>query len=217
ERILIPPSPGVLSALGLLMADVVHENAQAILRDAAALAADIGFLAGHFQRLAEQSRAVLVGEGVADPRLDPALDMRYRGQSYELTVPLATPISGESLTAAVAEFHGLHEQRYGYGMAEASVEVVTLRLRGSGPGAQPEMQRHPLGPADPSAAWLGEKPVWFHPDGPTPSATYDRSRLTPGNRFVGPAIVYQFDTTTVIPPGWKARVDGWGNLWVEKN
>ncbi len=216
QKILIPPSPGVLSALGLLMADVVHENAQAILREAEELGAKIDFLAAHFERLAEQSQAVLTAEGVTDPRLDGALDMRYRGQSYELTVPLATPISRESLTDAVAGFHTLHEQRYGYGMADATVEVVTLRLRGSGPGAQPEFQRQSLGPADASPAFLGEKPVWFQPDSPTPTATYDRSHLTPGNRFTGPAIVYQFDTTTVIPPGWAARVDGWGNLWVEQ-
>ncbi|MGB5051403.1 MAG: hydantoinase/oxoprolinase family protein [Caldilineaceae bacterium] len=216
ERILIPPSPGVLSALGLLMADVVHENAQAILRDARALGAEIDFLVGHFARLVEQSERILAGEGVADPRLDAALDMRYRGQSYELTVPLATPIRRESLADAVAAFHALHEQRYGYAMAEATVEVVTLRLRGSGPGAQPKFQRHPPGPPDASSASLGEKPVWFQADAPTPTATYDRSRLTPGNRLPGPAIVYQFDTTAVIPPGWAARVDGWGNLWVER-
>jgi len=216
QRILIPPSPGVLSALGLLMADVVHENAQAILRDAAILDADIDFLVEHFERLSAQSRAVLVGEGVADPRLDGALDMRYRGQSYELTVPLATPVNRENLAAAAAEFHALHTQRYGYAMGDATVEVVTLRLRGSGPGAQPEIARQPLGSTDASLAYLGKKAVWFHTDSSTLTATYDRSLLTPGNRFVGPAIVYQFDTTTVISPSWDARVDGWGNLWVER-
>lgn len=215
QRILIPPSPGVLSALGLLLADVVHENAQAILRDAGQLLGDIDFLDGHYFRLADESRGVLAAEGVVAPRLDASLDMRYRGQSYELTVPLATPISQESLADGVAGFHRLHEQRYGYRMNDAPVEVVTLRLRGSGPGAQPEFQRQSLGPADASAAFLGEKAVWFQADSPTPTATYDRSRLTPGNRFAGPAIVYQFDTTTVIPPGWAARVDGWGNLWIE--
>ena len=216
QRILIPPSPGVLSALGLLMADVVHENAQAILREAGALQAEIGFLVSHFERLAAESRAVLAGEGVDDPRLDGALDMRYRGQSYELTVPLATPVTREGLAAAVAGFHALHEQRYGYAMTDAPVEVVTLRLRASGPGAQTDFQRRPLGPADASHALLGEKPVWFQADTPTPTAAYDRARLQPGNRFPGPAVVYQFDTTTVIPPGWDAHVDGWGNLWVGK-
>lgn len=216
RRILVPPTPGVLSALGLLMADVVHESAQAILREAGALGDDIDFLAAHFKQLAEESRAVLAGEGVTEPRLEGSLDMRYRGQSYELTVPLATPVSAEGLAAAVADFHARHEQRYGYAMADATVEVVTLRLRASGPGAQPDFQRQPLGPADASAAFVGETPVWFRADSPTGTAAYDRTRLLPGNRFTGPAIVYQFDTTTVIPPGWDARVDGWANLWVER-
>ncbi|RME63871.1 MAG: hydantoinase/oxoprolinase family protein, partial [Caldilineae bacterium] len=83
RRILIPPNPGVLSALGLLMADVAHENAQAILRDATTLAEDVGFLQEHFQRLAEQNRAILRQEGILEPRLEASLDMRYRGQSYE--------------------------------------------------------------------------------------------------------------------------------------
>ncbi|RLT41731.1 MAG: hydantoinase/oxoprolinase family protein, partial [Chloroflexi bacterium] len=78
QRILIPPSPGVLSALGLLLADVVHENAQAILRDAGQLLGDIDFLDGHYSRLADESRGVLAAEGVVDPRLDASLDMRYR-------------------------------------------------------------------------------------------------------------------------------------------
>jgi len=216
QRILIPPSPGVLSALGLLMADIIHENAQAILRDAEALAADLDFLTAHFAWLVAESRAVLAGEGVADPRLDAALDMRYRGQSYELTVPLTTPISQETLAEAVAAFHALHQQRYGYAMSSAPVEVVTLRLRGSGPGARPEMQRHPLGLSDPTAARLGDKSIWFQADAPTPTVAYDRARLRPGNRFSGPAVVYQFDTTTIVPPDWSVRVDGWGNLWVEK-
>lgn len=216
RRILVPPTPGVLSALGLLMADVVHESAQAILRDAGAQGEDIDFLSAHFKQLAEESRAVLAGEGVTEPRLEGSLDMRYRGQSYELTVPLETPINAEGLAAAVTDFHARHEQRYGYAMADATVEVVTLRLRASGPGAQPDFPRRPLGPADASSAFLAETPVWFRADAPTATSTYDRTRLLPGNRFTGPAIVYQFDTTTVIPPGWDARVDGWANLWIER-
>jgi N-methylhydantoinase A len=96
QRILLPPAPGVLSALGLLMADVVHENAQAVLRDAGMLAADPAPLQGACTRLAAANRAVLAEEGIADPRLAASLDMRYRGQSYELNVPLSTRAANQS-------------------------------------------------------------------------------------------------------------------------
>jgi N-methylhydantoinase A len=216
QRILLPPHPGVLSALGLLMADVVHENAQAILSEAARLEADPAPLQAIFARLAEENRAILHAEGITDPRLEASLDMRYRGQSYELTIPLSTPISASTVAAAVEAFHTLHAQRYGYSALGEAVEVITLRLQGIGPGAQPEMHQEPLGDADPGAAYMGRRPVWFNRDGAQAIDCYTRPELKPGNRFDGPAIIYQFDTTIVVPPGWQIRVDGWRNLWVEK-
>ena len=133
-----------------------------------------------------------------------------------MAVPLALPISAESLAGAVDDFHAAHAQRYGYAMSDQPVEVVTLRVRGSGPGARPVFARHPLGAADPAAARLPDKPVWFDAYSPTSTACYDRSALRPGHRFVGPAMIFQFDTTTVVPPGWSARVDGLHNIWLER-
>lgn len=214
QSILLPPAPGVLSALGLLMADVVHESAQSILRTAAELAGDLAPLTAAYQAMTEESRRILAGEGVADPRIVASVDARYQGQSYELTVPLAAPITGAGLAQAVAAFHASHEQRYGYALPDSTVEVVTLRVQGIGPGARPEIPAQPLVGPDAGAAWLGEQPVWFSGEGPTITARYDRAKLQPGNRFPGPAIVYQFDTTTVVPPGWSGEVDAWGNLWL---
>jgi N-methylhydantoinase A len=214
QAILIPPTPGVLSALGLLMADVVHESAQSILRTAGELAADLAPLITAYGRMAEESRQVLAGEGVMDPHIVASMDARYQGQSYELTVPLAAPISAGGLAQAVAGFHASHEQRYGYALPDSTVEVVTLRVQAIGPGARPEMPAQPLVGPDPSPAYLGEQPVWFSGEGATATARYDRAKLQPGNRFPGPAMVYQFDTTTVVPPGWSGEVDAWGNLWL---
>ncbi|MBX2997855.1 MAG: hydantoinase/oxoprolinase family protein [Caldilineaceae bacterium] len=216
RRILLPPHPGVLSALGLLMADVVHENAQAILTSAAALQKEPSPLQMLFAHLSNENRAVLHAEGIADPQLEASLDMRYRGQSYELTVALATPISSQTVADAVAAFHALHAQRYGYASAGEAVEVVTLRVQGIGPGTAPEMRYELLGDADPGAAHIGVRPVWFHRDGAQPVDCYLRPQLQPGNRFSGPAMIYQFDTTIVVPPGWNVRVDGWRNLWIER-
>ena len=216
RQILVPPFPGVLSAYGMLVADVVHDAAQTILLPAEALSQDASELAPIYARLAEQVQAVLAQEGFAAPQLDAALDLRYRGQSYELTVPLALPIDGASVAAAVTAFHQAHAQRYGYAMSDEPVTVVTLRVTGHGPGAQPELPRQPLAGEDAGAALLGTRAVWFAAEEPTATPTYDRAKLQAGNRLRGPALVLQYDATVVITPGWAGRVDAWGNLWLEQ-
>ncbi len=217
RRILIPPYPGVLSALGLLMADVVHETSHAVLASAEALTGDPRPLQELLDRLVAQVRTVLAQEGIPDPRLEASLDMRYRGQSYELTVPVALPLTGPGLATALADFHPTHARRYGYAMPEEPVEIVTLRVRGTGPGARPRFRPEPLGPPTPPAeACLATRPVWFHPHGPTETPGYRREALQPGNRIAGPAIVFQFDTTILVAPGWNAHVDAWRNLWLER-
>jgi N-methylhydantoinase A len=216
RRILVPPFPGVLSAYGMLVADVVHDASQSILLPASELIADASGLAEVYAKLAGQVEAVLAQDGIANPHLQAALDLRYRGQSYELTVPVALPIDGASIAAAVENFHQAHAQRYGYAMNDEPVTAVTLRVAGHGPGARPTLPRQPMGDEDPADAYLGERDVWFVVDGPTPTATYDRSKLRAGNRLIGPALVLQYDATVVITPGWHGRVDVFGNLWVER-
>ena len=221
-RILLPPSPGVLSALGLLIADVVHESSQALLVDAEQLAAQPNALQEMLAALEKRVRTVLAAEGIDDPALESSLDLRYQGQSYELTVPLAMSAPGNAptepnLTAAsiresTEAFHQAHAARYGYAMRSETVEIVTVRLRGTGPGADLHLPQEQLGPPDPEAAHVATKPVWFGSDGPHITACYDRIRLRPGHRFDGPAVVFQFDTTTVVAPGWSASVDERHNL-----
>lgn len=221
RQILIPPFPGVLSAYGMLVADVVNDAAQTVLLPAAQLCDNPSSLCEVYARLAEQVQAVLVQEGFESPLIGAALDLRYQGQSYELTIPLALPITGERVAAAIAAFHQAHAQRYGYAMPEEAVTAVTLRVSGRGPGAQPQLPRHPLGNADPSAAYLGNRPVWFVAGatdqvGATSTPTYDRACLLAGNELQGPALILQYDTTVVLIPGWVARVDALGNLWLER-
>lgn len=216
QRILIPPAPGVLSAYGMLVADIANDAAQSILRTAGELLADLDPLHEALAALAERVRTVLLAEGVTAPAISVALDMRYRGQSYELTVPIATPFHVATLQAAVAGFHELHQQRYGYAMPEETVQVVTLRVRGSGPGAQVTLPVEPLVGADPAAARLRTKQIWFDNAAPTPTPCYEHDKLRAGNRFTGPALILQFDATTVIPPGWVAWMDEYRNLWVER-
>jgi N-methylhydantoinase A len=155
-------------------------------------------------------------EGFAGAQVEAALDLRYGGQSYELTVPLMLPISAAGVAAAVEAFHGAHAQRYGYAMADEPVTVVTLRVVGRGPGAHPQLPRQPLGDVEPLAAFIDERALWFSPQGPTTTPAYDRSRLQTGNHLRGPALVLQYDATVLIAPGWTGRVDELGNLWLDR-
>jgi N-methylhydantoinase A len=216
RQILVPPFPGVLSAYGMLVADVVHDAAQTILLPASALVDDADLLTTFYTKLARQVQTVLAQEGFAAPALDAALDLRYRGQSYELTVPFLLPITGASVTEAVEAFHQAHAQRYGYAMPDEPVTVVTLRVAGRGAGARPQLPRQPLGGEDARAAFLGERAVWFSTSGPTATPTYDRAKMQAGNRLAGPALVLQYDATVVITPGWTGRVDTLGNLRLER-
>ncbi len=207
--ILVPPHPGVLSALGLLVADVTCDVSRSVLGDAEEWLTEPGPLAAVLEELAEQVRATLRAEGFPHPNLEAALDLRYRGQSYELTVPLSLP---PTKAQALEDFHAAHRQRYGYAMPTEAVEVVTVRVRGIGPVPRPALPRAPRETDDATPALLGLQPVWFRPDGPTATPAYDRSRLRPGNRLRGPAIVFQYDTTVLVHPGWEAEVDEWGNI-----
>ena len=146
----MPPAPGVLSAYGMLVADIASDAAQSVLFDAAALFDEPETLSFLFDGLAERVANVLHYEGIAEPAIDSQLDMRYSGQSYELTVPLRLPVSTEHLQEAVDAFHSAHAQRYGYAMQEERVEVVTLRVRASGPGAKPAL---PSSKPRPPSSW----------------------------------------------------------------
>jgi N-methylhydantoinase A len=216
RQILVPPFPGVLSAYGMLVADVVYDAAQTILEPASALIEDAEGLATLYAKLARQVQSVLAQEGFAEPQLEAALDLRYRGQSYELTVPLDLPITGERVAMAVEAFHKAHAQRYGYAMPSEPVTVVTLRVAGRGSGAHPQLPRQPFGGENPAAAQVGVRAIWFSTAGATRAPMYDRARLQAGNRLAGPALVLQYDATVVVMPGWMGRVDAFGNLWLER-
>ena len=135
------------------------------------------------------------------------LDVRYAGQSHELTVPFRP---GEA-AALPAAFHALHERRYGYQEPARALELVTLRLTVAARVTPPLLPEGVGTGRSLAAALLGHKPVYFA-SGPQETALYDRAHLEPGHQFPGPAIIFQYDTTTVVPPAWKVAVDPWLNL-----
>ena len=212
-RVLVPRYPGVLSALGLTLADFVRDYSRTVMWDLDAVTArDIRQA---LMPLLEQGLQDLRNQGFSDRdiRLEPALDLRYKGQSFELVVPL-TDYSPEAIARA---FHQAHEGRYGYARTEAPVEVVNLRVTARGVRPKPPAPSYPaaLSP-EPKEARTGTQRVrfagrWME----TP--VYERDRLRPGHRIPGPALIVQEDATTVVPPDWQGRVDGWLNLVFEKS
>jgi N-methylhydantoinase A len=229
-RVLVPPHPGVLSALGMVMADIVKDYSQTVMVPAKDLGSER--IQGLFRPMSQQGLADLLAEGcaVTDITLLPALDMRYVGQSYELTIPMPEDGAGSSgaelrtwdVSRLAQAFHTAHERRFSYASRGEPIEIVNLRLTAVGTGPKPVFARRPAGRLDPKAGQIGYKNVHFpdpeHPDAarPIPTALYERERLDSGNMVIGPAVVFQLDSTTVIPPGWAATVDGWANLVIER-
>jgi N-methylhydantoinase A len=210
-RVLVPRAPGVLSALGMLLADLVKDYSLTVMRRAEALTpSDLRAL---FEPLEVRARAEMAPEGVASPLLERSVDARYVGQSFEINVPLEE--GDPSLESLVTDFHARHGQRYGHAHPDWPVELVTLRVRAVGPTPKPIFEELPRGGEDASPARVGEREVWFEgAAGPRsqPAGLFERERLAAGNRLTGPAMVFQLDATTVIPPGWVGEVDRLGHL-----
>ena len=218
-RVLVPPVPGVTSALGLLMSDVKHDYLQSRLALLSELTEE--GVNATFAELAERARAQLADEGFASEamHLRYFLELRYAGQGYETPVPLdRVPLAAGELPAVRARFDALHRQRHGHAAPEQPVEVVSYRLEAI--GRVPRVQVAPLPPADApvAVARVGERPALFPTlaTEPRPVPVYARERLRPGHRFAGPAIVEQYDATTVVCPEQEVTVDRWGNLLITR-
>src|SRR6266478_4778907 len=216
RRILVPPRPGAFSALGLLCTDVVHDYIRSDLRSLDEVTP--AHAEAIFRQLESAARAELDAEGmgVAGARFARELDLRYSGQGYELRIPLAglfhDRLTPASLTAARERFDERHAQIHGHAANERPVEVVSyrLRVRVAVPKYAPLEIAAPASPRS-AAAVKGQRTITLN--GATMEATlYERARLDVGTSITGPAILEQFDATTLIPPSWSGRVDGHGNL-----
>jgi N-methylhydantoinase A len=207
-RVVVPRHPGLFSALGLLAADLRVTLARSLvapLDEACAVAAR-----AIAAELTAQARTQLDVQGVAPERqrVLVEIDVRYLGQSFDLTIPL----DGDA-NALAAAFHARHERRYGYAARDEAVELAAVRVTAFGPsGTLPAADAPPAGAAEPS----GSREVWDR--GTFVRAdVYQRERLPLGATLAGPAIVEQYDTTTWVPAGWRAHVDPQANLILERH
>ncbi|WP_329246919.1 hydantoinase/oxoprolinase family protein [Actinoallomurus sp. NBC_01490] len=214
--VLVPPNPGTLCALGLLVTDLRTDLVGSVYQVADTEA--LPELNGTLRRLSAQARSWLAAEHIdpADRELTAVASMRYRRQNYELDVPLpARDLTTGDLTELVERFHALHTEAYGFAHEGAPVQIVGVRV--SAVGRIPRHEPPPLpsgGPTPPPSAVAARRPVVFEA-GTEDATIYRRDALLAGNRIAGPAIVEQLDTTTVLPPGTTGRIDEHGNLLIE--
>ena len=206
-RILIPRNPGLLSALGILSADIVKDASRTVLLSTQH--ADLeGRLTSIFKGLRRQVADELEQEGIVPGRAEwqRTVDARYLGQSYELNVPYSR---------FRQRFHERHQSLYGYSNPEQPVEIVTVRVRGTGRFPPLELSRfEPEAERPLPEAVLQEKQLLLEGE-PQPVRFYLRSKLRPANRFKGPAVVVEYSSTTFVPAGFQAQVDPWLNLVLE--
>jgi len=208
-EVIIPPTPGAFSALGLVATDLKRDFARTLYADLGNI--DPERVAEAFAAMGRAGAAMLEAAAVPLERqsLPRFADVRYRRQAYELTLPVEDgPVTRESLDRLAAAFHEKHEQTYGHANRDEAVQLVTLRLTAVGKLADLTLSQ----PSDASTARVRTRDVWFAATGFVPTAVYWRNGLAAGTAITGPAIVEAFDSTTVVPPGWAGRVDERGYI-----
>jgi N-methylhydantoinase A len=216
RTILVPPSPGVASAIGLLMTDIKHEfvaTRRLLLRDADP--AEVSATLAAFEAQAHEALAAEREQWEA-VSLVRTCDLRYKGQSHELQVVLpGGPLGPAELARAQEGFEEAHRRAYGYVAAEDPVELVNLRLTAIGKLPALPRKRVERGSGDPAAALKGRRDLWVAGE-LLDAPVYDRYALRGGDTLAGPAVVEELDSSTVVLPGYTARTDDHGNLLIER-
>jgi N-methylhydantoinase A len=203
KKILIPPYCGVLSALGMLVADFKKELVQSFLKIVSPGISDELDLI--FSKMSGQAEQILTGEGVPAPRVLKYIDMRYKGQSYELTVPY----TGDFLKA----FHQAHHQLYSYSLYDEYCEIVNLRVLAVGKSPGLKLEKRKKIPDE--AKIFYRKEVYFNGKHQE-FCIYRRFELMPGNRLIVPAIIAADDSTLIVPRGFEIDIDEYANILLYK-
>jgi N-methylhydantoinase A len=206
--VIVPPNPGVTSALGCLLVDIQHDFSETYLSGAAD--ADPAALDAAFARLETEALERLQHEGVAPENivLQRTIDMMYQGQWRSLAVPAPRPIAG--MADLVEAFHRQHEREYNFRRDDAPVGIFRINLKAIGTVPKAELTVHAPTGATPTPS--SRRPVWFEPGAAVDTPVYERPDLPAGLRLEGPAVVEQVDSTVLIPPGAVAEVDKYLNI-----
>jgi N-methylhydantoinase A len=213
-QVIVPPIPGGFSALGLVATDLRRDYARTFY--AALAAVDRRAMAAAWEAMEETARAMLHAAGVPESRweITRAADLRYGRQAYELTVPVASgPITDATLARLGADFHARHRMTYGHANPGEPVQLVNLRVSALGKLAGLTLTRRRAAAGGPPEAT--SRPVYFRETGLVACDVVMRESLAPGLGREGPLVVEAADTTIVVPPGWRLRVDDRGFVLLE--
>ena len=216
SKIIIPPSPGTVTALGLLMTDLRHDYIHTIIKPFTELGSSE--VQREYQRLDLRATKTLADEGVSEQNMIfiRSFDMRYLGQSYEINVPIPTKVTEINLPKIEEEFHMTHERVYGHKAPGEPIQVVNLKLTAIGVVAKPRLKKVERGKGDANEALKRRREVFFSDEGLIECNIYDRYRLYEGYTIEGPAIIEEVDSTTVVSPNYQAEVDQFGDIILQR-
>jgi len=215
REVIITPAPGLLSAQGLLVADIRYDFRQTHVE--AVLGSNIDDVERVFAALEQRGREALRLYGLADSTItfQRSADMRYRRQAYEINMRLPDRVLTAADQAIIAEdFHQLHERMYGRRDTAGVIQFVTLAVTAVGNTRRLENKPLERGDTTASKARRPAHKVYFRDRGMLECPCYDRALLLAGDRFTGPALIEAIDSTTVVPPDWEVNCDAVGNLMI---
>ncbi len=213
KKVIIPKNAGVLSSIGLLLADSIKDYSASVLRPTDEV--KTSELKRLFQALERKGILDMRKEGFDKKNLTTslALDLRYSGQSYEISVPTSKVDIDKS--TYISKFHRAHQKLYSYHHPDRTVEIVNIRLKIVGPSKKIKLKKFALEGLGPQKAFMKEQDLFFHGAKYT-AAVYDRLALAPGNVIHGPALVLDYESTTFLPPSHTLKVDTFLNLIIAR-
>jgi N-methylhydantoinase A len=210
SRVVVPAHPGLMSAIGLLSADIRGDFGQTCLT--VATAEGLPSIRSALETLGEKAASWIETEGLKRDQVvfQRFVELRYVGQSSELSVAIdSDAMSPDVLGWAVDQFHRLHDARFGYSLEGRDVEAVAVRLVTI--ARRPELPGEKPSPPNLTGR-RGSRSVWFRGTGFVETPVIQRVSLAAGDKLPGPVILEQMDTTTVVPPNWTAHADNHGNV-----
>ena len=225
KEVIVPPAPGINAAIGLLETDMQYEfTRSAPLILATATAKDYARINAALDKLEKLCRERLSADGIpkSKQKLLRIAECRYHGQGFELRADLPPgKLSDKNKKVVIDNFHKQHDLDYGYTFGSDQVEIMTLRVIGVAavePLTWPKLKKAPAGAAKKKtlqAAFMYSRKTTFDDGKTVDTPRYDRGKLLAGHEIAGPAILLQHNSTTLIPPGYRARVSDFGNIHIK--